>query len=106
LKDARQRQEGSVLGRLFLEPVKLKSLVLGVGLAVMGMTGSAWAGKFCKNVQSWGAVRDGGTYCLSKDYPYTRNSKCKCPNPDYNSDKTSKCLLKAIPETIYHCENP
>ena len=76
----------------------------------MGMTGSAWAdATWCKNVQNDGKRREGGTYCLSQEYPYTYNTKCKCPNPDYNSYKTQKCKIldaKGIPRMMYHCENP
>jgi hypothetical protein len=92
--------------------VNLKILVLGAGLAVMGMTGSAWADSpACKNIQQTSdKIRDGGTYCLSKDYPYTSNGKCKCPNPNYNSNKTQKCRLynsrTMAPSYVYHCENP
>ncbi len=100
---------------LLLKPVKLKALVLGAGLALIGLAGAAladnhWpkcASPYYSNKPQ--PKTDDSKYCQGSNWGYTEDSKCKCPNPNYKPDQKDKCKSSWInnwgdTKPIYSCE--
>ena len=106
---------GSGLEKLLLVFVKLKAFVLGAGLATIALTGAAWAGAPKCNTNAGGSNDGNNKYCIhakgGKNYYAATNADCKCPNPDFRSERTRKCqysfpgaVYPNLPGTFYTCE--
>jgi len=93
LKDALECLEGLRLGRTAIKALNFNAVLLSVGLAGISLTAAAMAMDGCNDIEEYGEIRDVGKYCTDKNYPYTRNGKCICPNPRYNSKLTKRCRL-------------
>ena len=111
---------------LLLTPVNLKALALGTGLALIGLTGAAWAQSYPTCKQQSGATRSmqpgTATVCQTQQFPggtsdadtngYGRDeavSQCKCPG--YYQSHTQKCKYSQVlnngqpfPPTVYSCQ--
>ena len=99
--------------KLLLKPVKLKALVLGCGLALIGLTSAAWAdnsnAQKCASPYYSGKIKGDSKYCWSENYRWTTDSKCKCPNPNRPEDKnvcrsTAESWPLGGKEQVYTCE--
>jgi len=97
--------------KLLLKPVKLKALVLGCGLAAIGIVGtSAMANQWCKQDHT-GDKTNSPTYCRGDGHMFSRSSSCKCPNPgsskDPNQEFTRKCSqVDTWDQVVWTCEKP
>lgn len=92
--------------------MKLKSFVLGAGLAAVGFIGAVAFAEipYC-NGDHKGQKKDDPKYCRGNDYVFSGSKSCKCPHPNVQAEKTRKCQMyntpgKLVSEVFYTCENP